>query len=320
MVTPKIERDAMSRNYGRFIISPLEAGYGITLGNALRRVLLSSLQGAAVTSIRLSDVLHEFSEIPGVKEDTMQVLLQTKQLRLILHEGETARVRLDVRGEGTVTAADIICPAEVEIVNPDLYLFTVDNDKAKLEIEMTVGLGRGYSPAEERGRLPIGEIPVDAIYSPVKRVNFDVQRARVGQNTGYDKLVLEIWTDGTMKPEVALSEASKILISYLRHVAGISEESLTPAAPEAAVPAIPSEIYETPIEQLDLSVRVFNSLKRTGITTVGEVLDHLGRGPEAMLAIRNFGEKSLNELYDKLREKGYLKDKDAQAPEMEKQS
>jgi DNA-directed RNA polymerase subunit alpha len=319
MVAPKIERDAMSRNYGRFIISPLEAGYGITLGNALRRVLLSSLQGAAVTSIRLSDVLHEFSEIPGVKEDTMQVLLQTKQLRLILHEGETARVRLDVRGEGTVTAADIICPAEVEIVNPDLYLFTVDNDKAKLEIEMTVGLGRGYSPAEERGRLPIGEIPVDAIYSPVKRVNFDVQRARVGQNTGYDKLVLEIWTDGTMKPEVALSEASKILISYLRHVAGISEESLAPAAPEAAVPAIPSEIYETPIEQLDLSVRVFNSLKRTGITTVGEVLDHLGRGPEAMLAIRNFGEKSLNELYDKLREKGYLKDKDAQAPEMEKQ-
>jgi DNA-directed RNA polymerase subunit alpha len=319
MVTPKIERDAMSRNYGRFIISPLEAGYGITLGNALRRVLLSSLQGAAVTSIRLSDVLHEFSEIPGVKEDTMQVLLQTKQLRLILHEGETARVRLDVRGEGTVTAADIICPAEVEIVNPDLYLFTVDSDKAKLEIEMTVGRGRGYSPAEERGRLPIGEIPVDAIYSPVKRVNFDVQRARVGQNTGYDKLVLEIWTDGTMKPEVALSEVSKILISHLRHVAGISEESLAPAVPEAAVPAIPSEIYETPIEQLDLSVRVFNSLKRTGITTVGEVLDHLGRGPEAMLAIRNFGEKSLNELYDKLREKGYLKDKDAQAPEMETQ-
>ncbi len=310
----------MSRNYGRFIISPLEAGYGITLGNALRRVLLSSLQGAAVTSIRLSDVLHEFSEIPGVKEDTMQVLLQTKQLRLLLHEGETARLRLDVRGEGTVTAADIICPAEVEIVNPDLYLFTVDNDKAKLEIEMTVGRGRGYSPAEERGRLPIGEIPVDAIYSPIKRVNFDVQRARVGQNTGYDKLVLEIWTDGTMKPEVALSEASKILISHLRHVAGISEESLAPAAPEAAVPAIPSEIYETPIEQLDLSVRVFNSLKRTGITTVGEVLDHLGRGPEAMLAIRNFGEKSLNELYDKLREKGYLKDKDMQAPEMEKQS
>jgi len=311
----------MSRNYGRFVISPLEAGYGITLGNALRRVLLSSLNGAAVTSIRLSDVLHEFSEIPGVKEDTMQVLLQVKQLRLILHEGETARLRLDVRGEGTVTAADINCPSEVEIVNPDLYLFTVDNDKAKLEIEMAVGHGRGYSPAEERGRLPIGEIPVDAIYSPIKRVNFDVQRARVGQNTGYDKLVLEIWTDGTMKPEAALSEASKLLISHLRHIAGISEESLAPQPLEAAQPTVSSEIYETPIEQLDLSVRVFNSLKRTGITTVGEVLDHLGRGPEAMMAIRNFGEKSLTELNDKLREKGYLKDdKESPAGEMEKQS
>jgi DNA-directed RNA polymerase subunit alpha len=309
----------MSRNYGRFIISPLESGYGITLGNALRRVLLSSLTGAAVTSVRVSDVLHEFSDIPGVKEDTMQLLLQVKQLRLMLHEGETARLRLDVRGEGTVTAADIICPSEVEIVNPDLYLFTVDNDKARLEIELTVSHGRGYSPAEERGRLPIGEIPVDAIYSPIKRVNFDVQRARVGQNTGYDRLVLEIWTDGTIKPEGALSEASKILISHLRHVAGISEESLAPQPAETQQPAIPSEIYETPIEQLDLSVRVFNSLKRTGITTVGEVLDHLSRGPDAMLAIRNFGEKSLNELYDKLREKGYLKDKDAQPPEMEKQ-
>lgn len=321
MVIPKIERDAMSQNYGRFVIGPLEFGYGITLGNALRRVLLSSLPGAAVTSIRVSDVLHEFSEIPGVKEDTMQVLLQVKQLRLILHEGETARLRLDVRGEGTVTAADISCPSEVEIVNPALYLFTVDNDKAKLEIEMTVSRGRGYSPAEERGRLPIGEIPVDAIYSPIKRVNFDVQRARVGQTTNYDKLVLEIWTDGTIRPEAALAEAAKILISHLRHMAGVSEESLAPTAPEAAAPTIPSEIYETPIEQLDLSVRVFNSLKRTGITTVGEVLDHLNRGPEAMLAIRNFGDKSLNELKDKLREKGYLKDKDGEAAsEMETQA
>ncbi len=321
MVIPKIERDAMSRNYGRFIISPLESGYGITLGNALRRVLLSSLNGAAVTSVRISDVLHEFSDIPGVKEDTMQVILQVKQLRLILHEGETARLRLDVRGEGTVTAADIVCPAEAEIVNPDLYLFTVDNDKAKLEIEMTVGRGRGYSPAEERGRLPIGEMPVDSIYSPIKRVNFDVQHARVGQNTNFDKLVLEIWTDGAMRPEVALSESAKILVNHLRYVAGISEESLTPIAQEVALPTIPSEIYETPIEQLDLSVRVFNSLKRTGITTVGEVLDHLNRGPEAMLAIRNFGEKSLTELYDKLREKGYLKDKESVAPEqLEKQA
>jgi DNA-directed RNA polymerase subunit alpha len=321
MVLPKIEAENTSRNYGKFLISPLESGYGVTLGNALRRVLLASLEGAAVTSVRVSDVPHEFSDIPGVKEDMTQLLLQLKQLRVILHEGESARLRLDVRGEGTVTAADIICPAEVEIINPDLYLFTVDNDKAKLEIEMTVQRGRGYSPAEERGRLPIGEVPVDAIYSPIKRINFDVQRARVGQNTNFDKLVLEIWTDGALRPEAALRESAQILMAHLRLVAGVTEESLTAVAPTEEAPKVSSEIYETPIEQLDLSVRVFNSLKRTGITTVGEVLDMLSKGEETMLAIRNFGDKSLDELRDKLREKGYLKDGEASAkPEAEKLS
>jgi len=311
MVLPKIEGENLSRNYGKFIISPLESGYGITLGNALRRVLLSSLEGAAVSSIRVSDVSHEFSDIPGVKEDMTQVLLQVKQLRLILHEGESARLRLEVQGEGTVTAADIICPSEVEVVNPDLYLFTVDNDKAKLEIEMTVQAGRGYSPVEERGRLPIGEVPVDAIYSPLKRVNFDVQRARVGQNTNFDRLVLEIWTDGTLRPEVAMKQSAQILMAHLRLVAGVTEESLAAVPQPEEAPKVSSEIYETPIEQLDLSVRVFNSLKRTGITTVGEVMDMLSKGEEAMLAIRNFGDKSLDELREKLRVKGYLKDGDA---------
>jgi DNA-directed RNA polymerase subunit alpha len=319
MVLPKIEGENLSRNYGKFIISPLESGYGITLGNALRRVLLSSLEGAAVSSIRVSDVSHEFSDIPGVKEDMTQLLLQVKQLRLILHEGESARLRLEVQGEGTVTAADIICPSEVEIVNPDLYLFTVDNDKAKLEIEMTVQAGRGYSPAEERGRLPIGEVPVDAIYSPIKRVNFDVQRARVGQNTNFDRLVLEIWTDGTLRPEVAMKQSAQILMAHLRLVAGVTEESLAAVPLPEEAPKVSSEIYETPIEQLDLSVRVFNSLKRTGVTTVGEVLDMLSKGEEAMLAIRNFGDKSLDELREKLREKGYLKDKEP-AVEAEKSS
>jgi DNA-directed RNA polymerase subunit alpha len=210
-----------------------------------------------------------------------------------------------------VTAADIICPSEVEVVNPDLYLFTVDNDKAKLEIEMTVQAGRGYSPVEERGRLPIGEVPVDAIYSPIKRVNFDVQRARVGQNTNFDRLVLEIWTDGTLRPEVAMKQSAQILMAHLRLVAGVTEESLAAVPQPEEAPKVSSEIYETPIEQLDLSVRVFNSLKRTGITTVGEVLDMLSKGEEAMLAIRNFGDKSLDELREKLREKGYLKDGDA---------
>jgi len=308
MVLPKIEGENISRNYGKFIISPLESGYGVTLGNALRRVLLSSLEGAAVSSVRVSDVPHEFSDIPGVKEDMTQLLLQLKQLRLILHEGETARLRLDVQGEGEVTAADIICPSEVEIVNPDLYLFTVDNDKTRLEIEMTVQRGRGYSPAEERGRLPIGEVPVDAIYSPIKRVAFDVQRARVGQNTNYDRLVIEVWSDGTLRPEAALKQSAQILISHLRVIAGVTEESLAPVAPTEEAPRLSSEVYEMPIENLDLSVRVFNSLKRTGITTVGEVLDMLNKGEEAMLAIRNFGDKSLDELRVKLREKGYLKD------------
>ncbi len=310
MVTPKIEREAEARNYGKFIISPLERGYGITLGNALRRVLLSSLEGAAVTSIRIADVQHEFSDIPGVREDVIRLMLQIKQLRMKLYDVDTARLHLEVRGSGVVTAGDIITPPEVEIVNPDLYLFTVDDDDAHLEIEMTVERGRGYSSADERiGRLPIGELPVDAIYSPVRRVNWDIGYARVGQSTNFDKLILEIWTDGTVGPEESLSTSAKIIIDHLRHIAGISEESLAAIAlDEEEGGRLTSEIIETPIENLDLSVRVFNSLKRTGITTVGEVLELLEKGDEAVMSIRNFGEKSLDELRQKMREKGYLKD------------
>jgi DNA-directed RNA polymerase subunit alpha len=308
MVTPKIEREAESRNYGKFVISPLERGYGITLGNALRRVLLSSLEGAAVSSMRIVDVQHEFSEIPGVREDVIRVMLQVKQLRIILHDVDTARVHLEVRGSGTVTAADIIAPPEVEIVNPDLYLFTVDNKDTPLEIEMTIERGRGYSPADERtGRLPIGELPVDAIYNPVTRVNWEVGSSRVGQSTDYDRLIMEIWTDGTIGPEKALSISAKMIIDHLRHLAGVSEESLTVIAEEEEdVDRLSSEIIETPIESLDLSVRVFNSLKRTGITNIGEVIELMEKGEEAVLSIRNFGEKSLTELHQKMVEKGYL--------------
>jgi DNA-directed RNA polymerase subunit alpha len=221
-------------------------------------------------------------------------------------------LHLEVRGGGVVTAADIIAPPEVEIVNPDLYLFTVDDSNASLEIEMTVENGRGYSPADDRtNRLPIGELPVDAIYSPVRRVNWDVGSARVGQSTNYDSLTLDIWTDGTVGPEEALSTSAKLLIDHLRHLAGVSEESLASLA-EAQEEGgrLTSEIIETPIENLDLSVRVFNSLKRTGITTIGEVLELLEKGDEAVMSIRNFGEKSLDELRQKMREKGYLKEKD----------
>ena len=310
MVTPKIEREAEARNYGKFFISPLERGYGITLGNALRRVLLSSLEGSAVTSIRIADVQHEFSEIPGVREDVIRVMLQIKQLRMKMYDVDTAHLHLQVRGGGVVTAADIIAPPEVEIVNPDLYLFTVDDSNADLEIDLTVERGRGYSPADDRtGRLPIGELPVDAIYTPVKRVNWEIGYARVGQSTNYDKLILEIWTDGTVSPEESLSNSAKILIEHLRHLAGISEESLAAITEEEEEGSrLTSEMIETPIENLDLSVRVFNSLKRTGITTVGEVLELLEKGDEAVMSIRNFGEKSLEELRQKMHEKGYIQD------------
>jgi DNA-directed RNA polymerase subunit alpha len=298
MVTPKIEREAESRNYGKFVISPLERGYGITLGNALRRILLSSLEGAAVTSIRIADVQHEFSEIPGVREDVIRVMLQIKQLRMKMFDVDTARLHLEVRGAGIVTAADIIAPPEVEIVNPDLYLFTVD--------------------ANEGGRLTIGELPVDAIFSSVKRVNWEAGYARVGQSTNFDRLLMEIWTDGTIGPEDALSTSAKILIEHLRHLAGVSEESLTIIAQEEEESSrLTSEMIETPIENLDLSVRVFNSLKRTGITTVGEVLELLEKGDEAVMSIRNFGEKSLDELRTKMSEKGYLDDEDEEETEAE---
>jgi len=306
MVSPKIERDAVSRNYGRFFISPLQTGYGVTLGNGLRRVLLSSLEGVAVISIRVADIYHEFTDLPGIREDMTQILLQVKKLRMKLHEGSTARITLNVRGEGTVTAADLECPAEVEVVNPDLYLFTMDSESAAGEMEMTVQRGRGYSPAEDRGRLPVGEMPTDAIFSPVRRVNWDVERARVGQDTDFDKLIMEIWTDGTIAPEEALSGSATILMHHLHGIAGVTEEMLSDSEVEEPEEAVSSEVFEIPIEQLDLSVRVFNSLKRTGITSVGGVLEHMARGDEAMVAIRNFGDKSLVELREKMIEGGYV--------------
>lgn len=310
MVTPKVEREAEARNYGKFVIGPLERGYGVTIGNALRRVLLSSLDGAAVTSVRFTDVLHEFSDIPGVREDVIQVMLRIKQLRMILHDVDQAHLHLDVRGEGVVTAADIQCPAEVEITNPELYLFTVDDPNTRLDLDLVVERGRGYSPANERtGRLPIGELPVDAIFSPIKRVNWTVGSARVGQSTNYDKLMLEIWTDGTISPEKALSTSSEILKAHLSLISGINEEMLmVKNEVEVTGSRLTSEAIDTPIEHLDLSVRVFNSLKRTGITTVGNVIELLEKGDEAVMSIRNFGEKSLDELRDKMREKGFLRD------------
>lgn len=316
MVTPRIEREAEARNYGKYAVSPLERGYGTTLGNALRRVLLSSLEGTAITSMRVTDIQHEYTEIPGIREDVIQIMLQLKQLRMKLHEGESSRMHLEVKGEGVVTAADIITTAEIEIVNPDLYLFTSDSSKTKIEIELTAERGRGYSPANDRsGKLPIGELPVDAIFTPVRRVNWEVDSARVGQSTNYDKLQMEIWTDGTVSPEDAMSTGAGILIEHLRHIAGVTEITLGPIEEDEQEDArLSSEVYDTPIENLDLSVRVFNSLKRAGITTVGEVLDLLNKGEDAVMSIRNFGDKSRDELVEKMQEKNYMDDESVAGP------
>lgn len=303
-VLPKIEREASARNYGRFVIGPLESGFGITLGNALRRVMLSSLPGAAVTSVRISGVHHEFSAIPHVREDTTALLLNVKQLRLKSEVDEPVRLHVDVHSEGPVTAGDLICPSEVEVVNPELLLLTADSSEVDLDIELTVQRGRGYSPAEERGKLSLGEIPVDAIYSPVRKVNYVVSRARIGQQTNYDRLALEIWTDGTMAPEVALREAARLLVRHLTLIAGVDVLATESAVLEGGV--VPSRIYDVPIEELELSVRAFNCLKRAGITKVGEVLERLEKGENEILAIRNFGRKSLVELVAQLDAKGFL--------------
>lgn len=303
-VLPKIETDAISQMYGRFIIGPLESGFGVTLGNALRRVLLSALPGTAVTSIRIADVPHEFTSFPGVREDVVQFTLQVKQLRLKMESQEPMRMSLQVRGEGTVTAADLQAPPEIEILNPDLYLLTADSADVNLDIEFTVEHGWGYLPSDRRGRMPIGELPLDAIFSPITRVTFDVDRARVGQMTNYDRLTLEIWSDGRIAPLDALKEAARVLVTHLRLIAGLTLEEESEPVEEGT--GLPSEVYEIPIEQLDLSVRVFNSLRRTGITSVGEVLEMLALGEDTLLTIRNFGQKSLDELNERLQERGFL--------------
>ena len=309
LVLPKVETEASAQSYGNFSIGPLESGYGITLGNALRRVLLASLPGAAVTSLRVSGIHHEFSDIPHVREDMTALILNAKQLRVRLFNNESARLRAEIKGEGTLTAGDLECPPNVEIVNPDLPLLVADSRDAELDIELVVEAGRGYSPAEERGKLPIGEIPIDAIFSPIRRASYSVERARIGQVTDYDRLVLEVTTDGTISPHDGLSEAARILVQHFTLVSGVTEEE--PEVEEEEEGGIPARMYETPIEELELTVRAYNCLKRAGITQVGEILEKLQKGEEEILAIRNFGQKSLDELMEKLQEKGFLDELEA---------
>lgn len=309
-VLPKVEIDVNAQQYGRYVIGPLESGYGMTLGNSLRRVLLSSLEGSAITAVRIADIPHEFTTIPGVREDVIQVILKLKQVRLSM-EGEGPQyMTLRVEGEGLVTAGDIIAPPEIEILNPDLDLFTVDDGDAHLDFEFTVEKGRGYLSSEERGRMSIGVLPVDAIFSPIRRANFRVDQARVGQLTNYDRLIMEIWSDGRMAPLDALKESARVLVTHLRLIAGAELEEELDTEASAEGDEIPHQAYATPIEDLGLGVRVYNALKRTGISNVGEVLEMLARGTDSLLSIRNFGEKSLTELVEQLGAKGFYTDTD----------
>ncbi|MBI3978984.1 MAG: DNA-directed RNA polymerase subunit alpha [Chloroflexi bacterium] len=303
LVLPKIECSESSETYGRFVIEPLEAGFGLTLGNALRRVLLSSLQGTAITSVKIDGVQHEFSSIPSVREDTTEFLLNAKAIRLRSYADRPAKLTLDVSGQRDVRAGDVMAPADLEVVNPEQHLATLDSADARLTVEFTVERGKGYLPAGSREGLPIGVIPVDAIFTPTRKVNYRVEHTRIGQVTNYDRLILEVWTDGTMTPQEAVSQSSKILVGLLNLFTDLAKAGPGPVRVQPAGGGIPKDVYNTPIEELDLSVRAYNCLKRSGITKVGQVLDMT---EDDLLAVRNFGRKSLDELRERLEAKGFL--------------
>ena len=314
-VTPKIECVDCTDTYGRFEIEPLEAGFGTTLGNALRRVLLSSLEGAAVTSVRIDQVEHEFSTIPHMKEDTIEFLLNVKDIRLRGFSDRPGKLTLEMAGEGRVSAGDIRVPADYEIVNPELHLATLDSADARLTAEFNVERGKGYVPAGHGDGLPIGEIPVDAIFTPVRRVNYNVESTRVGPVTNYDKLTLSVWTDGTITPVEAVRQSAQVLVQLFGLIADLGRAPLGAPArqPMGALP-VSQEQYNMPIEELGLSVRTYNCLKRSNIATVGQILE---RTEEDLLALRNFGRKSLDELNERLQAFGILPTKSEEAAEEE---
>jgi DNA-directed RNA polymerase subunit alpha len=302
-LTPKIESLDVFSTYGRFLIEPLEAGFGTTLGNSLRRVLLSSLPGAAVTRVKVDQVQHEFQSIPHVREDTVGLLLNVKKLRLRAYSDRPGRLVLDKQGPGVVTAADIEIQGDFEIVNPDLYLATIDSAEGRLSIEFQVEHGKGYVPASAKDGGSIGVIPVDAIFTPIRKVNFVVEPMRI-EVTNYDRLILELWTDGTIQPLDAVTQAAAILVDHFRLFSDLKKSGKTPSFhPTGSARNIPPQLYETPIEELDLSVRTYNALKRAQITKVGQVVE---MSDDDLMAVRNFGRKSLDELRVKLAQRGYI--------------
>ncbi len=288
--------------YGKFVIEPLERGYGITLGNSLRRILLSSLPGCAVNSIKIDGVLHEFSTIPSVKEDVTEIILNLKSLAVRMDTNELKTVRIDAEGPGVVTAGDIIADPEIEILNPDLHIATLE-DNARLEMDINISRGRGYVPADQNKNddMPIGVIPVDSIYTPVKKVNYQIENTRVGQVTDFDKLTIEIWTDGSIKPDEGASLGAKIMQEHLNLFI-----ELTDHIDEVEIMIEKEEdqkekVLEMTIEELELTVRSFNCLKRAGINTVEELTQ---KSEEDMMKVRNLGKKSLDEVKYKLEELG----------------
>jgi DNA-directed RNA polymerase subunit alpha len=303
---PRIVHEEINENRGVFVIEPLDRGFGYTFGNSLRRVLLSSLEGAAVTAVKIEGVAHEFTTLPGVREDVTDIILNLKNLICLLH-GESPEVEVHIakKGAGTVTAADIQAPADLEILNEDLELAQL-SDKGKLEMTLTIGRGRGYVPAElNRGpETTIGVIPIDSIFSPVRRVSYDVEAARVGQRTDYDKLTLDVTTDGSIEPRDAIGQAAEILIRQLAIFTDLERmEGFGEAAAEAAGAEAPAAhgMENFPIEELELGVRSYNCLKRVGIETIGDLVS---KSENELAAIPNFGKKSIEEVKETLATQG----------------
>jgi DNA-directed RNA polymerase subunit alpha len=307
-----IETIESGLNYGRYKAEPMEPGYGTTLGNALRRILLRSLEGVAVSRVRLDNVWHEFSTIPHVREDVTEIVLNLKRIRLkrMMDLNGEARAHLYVRGDDSgerqVTAGDVVWPAEVDVINPEQIIATIDAPDGVMDMDIWVSQDRGYKPAELQESYSIGEIPIDAIYTPIERVNFVVEHTRVGPMTDYDRLIIEVLTDGTIEPDDALSEAARILMTQAQVFAAFNQaETAQAAAPGLA---IPDEILNKPLADLGLSPRVLNALRSRQIERVGQVLTI---DPEQLLSIRNFGPRSLTELREKLAEYGYLPEGDS---------
>ncbi|OAI44048.1 hypothetical protein AYO38_10110 [bacterium SCGC AG-212-C10] len=312
-VIPQLTVEEEGARYARLVAEPLESGYGITLGNALRRVLLSSLEGAAITSVRIDQVQHEFSTVAGMQEDTTEFLLNIKEIRLRALTNRGGTLALDAEGPCVITAGDIQAPADFEIANPELHIATLDSRSSRLNVEMHASIGKGFVPAGSVEGMPIGVIPVDAIFTPVRKVNYRVEKTRVGQSTNYDRLILEIWTDGTLAPVAAVGQSADILMDQFSLFTAMGRPEPVFGTPRvsasgSAAGLLPPDRYNTPIEDLALSVRAYNCLKRSGLMTVGQVLE---RSEDELLALRNFGRKSYDELRDRLVELAYI---DGDAP------